>query len=68
MSITKSKGGGAQNASIARESNAYSCNQPMGDIHPGIITELTSRRVGNKTHLQVQARAIRVQKAKSCKN
>lgn len=40
----------------------------MGDIHPGIITELTSRRVGNKTHLQVQARAIRLQKAKSCKN
>ena len=40
----------------------------MGDIHPGIITELTRRRVGNKTHLQVQAQAIRVQKAKSCKN
>ena len=40
----------------------------MGDIHLGIITELTSRRVGNKTHLQVQAQAIRVQKAKSCKN
>ena len=41
----------------------------MGDIHPGIITaQLTSRRLGNKTHLQVQTRAIRGQNAKSCKN
>lgn len=54
------------------QSNAYSCNhdEPVGDIHPGIIKQLTSQRVGNKTDLQVQARAIHVrgQKAKSCKN